>query len=49
MRIQLEKMFDTKVDANGGLGKLYYYYFAGSTGTDKSTGYTTYARAFVHS
>ena len=49
MRIQLEKMFDTKVDANGGLGKLYYYYFAGSTGTDKSTGCTTYARAFVHS
>ena len=49
MRIQLEKMFDTKVDASGGLGKLYYYYFAGSTGTDKLDGYIPYARAFVHS
>ena len=49
MRIQLEKMFDTKVDARGGQGKLYYAYFAGSTNTDKRSSHINYARAFVNS
>ena len=49
MRIQLEKMFDTKVDANGGLGKLYYAYFAGNTNMDKRSSHINYARAFVNS
>ena len=42
-------MFDTKVDANGGLGKLYYAYFAGNTNMDKRSSHINYARAFVNS
>ena len=49
MRVQLEKMFDTKVDSSGGQGKLYYAYFAGSTNTDKRSSHINYARAFVNS
>ncbi len=49
MRIQLEKMFNTKVSASGGQGKLYYVYFAGTTSTDRLNGRLNYSRAFVNS
>lgn len=50
MRIQLEKMFDTKVDMSGGEGRLYDHFFAGSATTGKaSAGCTMFARAYVNS
>lgn len=49
MRIQLEKMFDTKVDITGGEGKLYIEYFAGRTLAGKTDIHTYFARAYVNS
>ena len=49
MRIQLEKAFGTTVTKNGGQGRLYNVYFAGSTMYNrKIKGFITYARAFVN-
>ena len=49
MRIQLEKMFDTKVDITGGEGKLHIEYFAGRTLAGKTDIHTYFARAYVNS
>ena len=49
MRIQLEKMFDTKVDMSGGEGKLYIDYFAGRTLDGKRDMHIYFARAYVNS
>ena len=58
MRIQLEKMFDTKVDMLSSEGRLYDYFFAGRAVTGKDTlecdnegkvkyGHIMFARAYV--
>ena len=49
MRIQLEKMFDTKVDMSGGEGKLYNMFFAGGASEYKISGHIMFARAYVNS
>lgn len=50
MRIQLEKAFGTKVTKDGGQGRLYDVYFAGSTKYNQTEkGFITFARAFVNS